>query len=567
VRICRLVGGMPLAIELAASWVRMLEPAEIADEMERSLDFLSATTRDVPNRHHSLRTIFEQSWQLLSADERRVLRELAVFRGGFSRDAARAVAGATLPLLAALVDKSLLLRIGPARYNLHELVRQYAAEQLAADAEEQSATRDRHSAYFVQFLADREQPLKSHRQLDTSMEIRVEIDNIRRAWERLVEQRRGDDLLRAGNTLHWFYEFRNWYAEGATVFQHAADALSGASSPAERTAFGHLLSLHGYFVMRRGELGQARELLGRALDVLEAAGSADQTSGTLLCLGLTLFQIGKYAEAGEYMGRGLALARQNNDRWNIGTGLFFLGTLAHGRGEYEAAQQLLHESLAVWREIGSPHLLSLCLNYLSITLTVLGKWSEAQAVLRDSLSVCAATEDRWGFATALNHLGQVAQALGDRHEARYLFEESLSIFRETGNRWDLARVHNHLGAIASEEARYAEARRHYETALALATEAQATPDALHAVIGLAGVLAATGQPATALELCLQCLAHPAAGNDARGRALRLRADLETQLSAGEIDAIRARAEGRSFGATVTELLPVHGQRHAVNVAA
>src|SRR5262249_21515481 len=124
-RICRLVDGMPLAIELAAAWVRTLSCAEIAQEIQRNLDFLASSARDLPVRHRSVRAVFEQSWQALSAEEQQVLQRLSVFRGGFTREAAEQVASASLGMLSSLVAKSLLHRTAAGRYDLHELVRQY----------------------------------------------------------------------------------------------------------------------------------------------------------------------------------------------------------------------------------------------------------------------------------------------------------------------------------------------------------------------------------------------------------------------------------------------------------
>ena len=146
-RLCRLVEGMPLGIELAAAWVQTLSCQEIAQETERSLDFLAVSARDVPDRHRSIRAVFDHSWKLLSAEEQQVMRRLSVFRGGFRREAAEAVAEATLPLLSALIDKSLLRRTAANRYDLHELVRQYAEAKLQDIPQEFETTRDRHSAY------------------------------------------------------------------------------------------------------------------------------------------------------------------------------------------------------------------------------------------------------------------------------------------------------------------------------------------------------------------------------------------------------------------------------------
>jgi predicted ATPase len=146
-RICQLVNGMPLGIELAAAWVRTLSCSEIVREIENGLDFLSLSSRDLPARHRSMRAVFDHSWKLLTQEEQAVLLRLSAFRGGFKREAAEQVAETTLPVLSALVMKSLIRRSGAGRYDLHELIRQFAAEELARHPEDQSATQACHSTY------------------------------------------------------------------------------------------------------------------------------------------------------------------------------------------------------------------------------------------------------------------------------------------------------------------------------------------------------------------------------------------------------------------------------------
>jgi predicted ATPase len=164
VRICRLVEGMPLAIRLAAVWVEILSPAEIALEIERGLDFLAADWHDMPERQRSMQAVFDHSWRLLSPQEREVFQGLSVFRGGFTRNAAEEVAGASLHTLMSLVNKSLISRDASGRYEIHELSRQYAAGKLALEPEREMDIRDRHCAYFANFLKERETSLKGEHQ-------------------------------------------------------------------------------------------------------------------------------------------------------------------------------------------------------------------------------------------------------------------------------------------------------------------------------------------------------------------------------------------------------------------
>src|SRR5439155_26246636 len=158
-RVCRLVNGMPLGIELAAAWASTLPCSEIADEIERNLGFLETSMQDVPERHRSLRAAFDQSWRLLSDDERRVFSRLAVFRGNFARDAAAMVSGAGLSELHGLVSKSLVRRAELGRFELHELLRQYAAERLAAEQAELAEARERHARFYLGMIAARDKAL------------------------------------------------------------------------------------------------------------------------------------------------------------------------------------------------------------------------------------------------------------------------------------------------------------------------------------------------------------------------------------------------------------------------
>ncbi|MGD8398745.1 MAG: BTAD domain-containing putative transcriptional regulator, partial [Anaerolineae bacterium] len=162
VRICRLLDGMPLGIELAATWVSMMPSAEIARELARGLDLLVTDLHDVPARHRSMEAIFDHSWGLLSEPERAVFKSLSVFRGGFDRQAAEQVAGASLSTLAALVDKSLLRVVSPGRYDMLEPLKQYAEGKLAETPAENEAVQNRHCDYYASFLRRIQNDILTH---------------------------------------------------------------------------------------------------------------------------------------------------------------------------------------------------------------------------------------------------------------------------------------------------------------------------------------------------------------------------------------------------------------------
>src|SRR5919201_6968331 len=213
-RICRLVEGLLLGIELAASWVSMLSCAEIADEIERNIDFLATSMRDVPERHRSLRAAFDQSWRLLSAEQQNVLARLSVLRGDFGREAAVAVSGADLRLLSELVSKSLVRRSDFGRFELHELLRQYAAERLAASPGEERDAHERHARHYAAMLMERQAALMGPGLAGARDELRGELDNLRAAVEWILAEDDEDAALRVLEAFYTFLWMHSW-SDGA----------------------------------------------------------------------------------------------------------------------------------------------------------------------------------------------------------------------------------------------------------------------------------------------------------------------------------------------------------------
>jgi predicted ATPase len=180
--ICHLTEGMPLGIVLAAAWIDMLSLAEIAEEIQADIDFLAGEMEDLPPRQHSMRAVFDYSWARLTEPEQQVLARLSVFHGGFTREAAQAVTGATLRQLLALVNKSLIQQnVESGRFTLHDLLRQLAAEKLDALGETDDLQLA-HSRYYLTWLAGHEDGLQRFRQLETVRILRPDDQNIQAAW-------------------------------------------------------------------------------------------------------------------------------------------------------------------------------------------------------------------------------------------------------------------------------------------------------------------------------------------------------------------------------------------------
>jgi predicted ATPase/predicted Ser/Thr protein kinase len=278
-RICRLVQGMPLGILLAAAWVEMLSPQEIAAEVEGQmtglgLDFLRTNRRDVPERQRSMRAVFDHSWSLLPERQQGVMQALSVFRGGFDREAAQQVSGASLWELMALVNRSLLHRAPTGRYTIHELLRQYAAEKLACWPEIEKAVRDRHASHYAAALQRWGQDVKGPQRPAALAEMDVEVDNARAAWDWAVERVQVQQLDRAIEGLGWFYEVRLRFPEGDTALRAAADMFAAQERCTKLSADGlrvwaQALVWQGGFSLYLGRAEIARQLLRRSLALLE----------------------------------------------------------------------------------------------------------------------------------------------------------------------------------------------------------------------------------------------------------------------------------------------------------
>jgi predicted ATPase/DNA-binding SARP family transcriptional activator len=256
-RVCRLVAGVPLAIELAARWVRSASPAAIADRLAAGGELLATTAPDVEPRHRSMASVLDWSWELLGDGERQALARLSVMRGGFDLDAAAAVAGAALPLLAGLVDHSLVEVGEDGRYGMHELLRQYAAQRLAADPAEQAEVRRRHAAHFACLLPDPGQALPDVAALD------ADVENLRAATDWLVEQADPPELDRHLTRLWQLYRRRGWFREAQATL---GAALRRRDVAAPERAHWHRLLAEAH--VQLGEMRQARDHFEQTLALL-----------------------------------------------------------------------------------------------------------------------------------------------------------------------------------------------------------------------------------------------------------------------------------------------------------
>jgi predicted ATPase/transcriptional regulator with XRE-family HTH domain len=518
-RICRLMEGLPLGIELAAAWVRVLSCQEIAQEIERNLDFLTASARDVPARHHSIRAVFDHSWKLLSAEEQRVLRQLSVFRGGFQRETATQVAEASLPELAGLVDKSLVSLTAGGRYHLHELLRQFSAAKLDATPAEQAATLARHSDYFLGFLQEREAGLTGKAQKTTLDEIQAEIENVRAAWNWAVRQGQVEAIDRAMDSLYHFYLRRGHYQEGEDAFRRAVEHLQQTpelcSPRPEEMLFGKLfmkaLARQGAFCRELGHYDLASELLQNSLGLARRWAVQAEVAFSLNLLGDIVWEQGDYLAAESLYLESLAISQAVGDQFSMSEALWRLGWLnATTKGSYPTAQSYLQQSLDLLRETGNQAGIALVLDKLGYVTFHLGEYPESEQYYGESLALFKEIGDRLGTAMAVGGLGLVAWGYGGTrlNEAKRFFEESLDICREIGHQSHIQIRLSLLGHVSNSLGSYEEAHRYFQEAWDLAKQLGKKAEVWWIVAGLGEAALGLGNFPEARHYLLEALETP-----------------------------------------------------------
>lgn len=482
-RICRLLGGLPLGIELAATWVRTLSCAEIAAEIERGLDFLAVHGPVAEPRHASLRAVFAHSWAALSPVEQAVLMRMAIMRGGCRREAVEAVAAQIpgvrpmLPILASLLDKSLLQRsadsTGVTRYELHELVRQFAAEHLAADPQALADACTRHAVFFAGWAAAQEPRLKSAQQKTALQLIGIEIENLRVAWQWAIAQHRPDVLLQMACTLDWFFDVRGWTDEGAAMFDSAGRLLQAAATNPhaprqERSCYWLARALAGWHRVRSIP-DEARFMLYETLPQLCDLAEPSIVFHNLVGVSYLALFTGDLAAIQQLIDRGLAI-RHPDDSWSLAVALNVSGVLAGYQGNYLEAVRLLEDGLATLRHVGDPREIAFSLNNLGMMALALDRMLEAGQYYREALVLTSEHRNRFQMSTALRGLGQIAALRGDYAEAQWMLHEALAVAREANERVLIARTQAMLAYLARLRGDHESVRQLYHNAVTIAAD-------------------------------------------------------------------------------------------------
>ena len=436
--ICRLVEGMPLAIELAAGWLKTLHPVDIAHEVRHSLDILATRARNLPQRHRDIRSVFNQSWQLMSESEREVFQKLSVFHGGFSREAAQVVAGASLQTLASLIDQSLLRLTSMGRYEVHELLRQYGAERLEA-AEQTEAVRRVYIEYYLGQLNRLERDTKAQHQIAALDAIAADFENMRHAWQWAVRQRHFAALDQAVESLNFFADMRGRYHEIAELLRTAVRQFPQTPSSEQRRILQRIQAR----LIRLIVLGNLRieENLRAEIDSCLAGARARQDQAEI---GYCLLVSGiaadweatstpsAFAIAAAQFQESAEIYQALGDRFYLAEALVWCACTV-GDEARAAEMRLLGQSLDLRREIGDRNGIAWITLNLAVVAQAQHDYPTCERYAREALGLMQEIGSVKGILQALGKLARILMARGELEEARALVGQMRALADETNN--------------------------------------------------------------------------------------------------------------------------------------
>ncbi len=436
-KICHRLDGIPLAIELAAVRVKGLAVEQIAARLDDRFRLLTGGSRTALPRQQTLRAAIDWSYDLLSENERVLLRRLSVFAGGFGLEAVEAICGSgslgeseILELLMRLVDKSLVLMDQPngeARYRLLDTVRQYSRDKLL-ESGEASVVRERHRDWFLSFIermAPEFQGLQENLWLDR---VEAEHDNLRAALEWSLGEEESEAGLRLAGGLELFWRVRGYLSEGRKWLERALLSSPKTTTLARRNALAGAALLAAF----QGDLERSAVLAEECLATSQATGDQKHFGWALSILGGVASAKGDLTRALALREQALDQFRVLGDQWWITASLYLLGIVARHLGDFERAAVLTEESLARARVLGNERLIANGLASMGILEALQGHNQRAATLLRESLVLFQKLKFKLRIAGNFVDLARVARAEGQFEFAARLLGAAQTLYKELG---------------------------------------------------------------------------------------------------------------------------------------
>lgn len=491
--ICTRLDGLPLAIELAAAQIKATTPAQLLARLERRLPLLVGGARDLPERQRTMRDTIAWSDNLLDPDAQRLFRALAVFVGGWTHDAAAAIATAmgmagALESLTSLVDASLVqahVRDETTRYTMLETIREYSDECLTAP--DRHVARRAHADYFLALAEAAAPHLSGSGQVPWLDQLETEHDNLRAALGGLRDEGMGEAGLRLATALAQFWLVRGHLSEGGAwlgrFFALTADDLGCAMTATRAEALGRA----GMLAMRQGDYPRAIACYEEGLAVWRVLGDSGGVALLLRNLGVVAWYQGDHDRAAEHFTASLAHYRERDDAAGIAAACNNLGLVADRRGSYDEAVERYTTSLTLWRTLGDKQGIANALHNLGLVAQKRLETENAATFYTESLAVRREIGDRPGIAQSLNGLGIIASLRGEYARAESLFQECLALDRELGNRASAAHALYHWAVALQRSGAYDRAQICYEESLAIREEIGSQVEIADSLTGLAHI--------------------------------------------------------------------------------
>jgi predicted ATPase/transcriptional regulator with XRE-family HTH domain len=559
-RVCRSLDGIPLAIELAAVWVKTLQVEQIAARLDDRFHLLTGGSRTALPRQQTLRALIDWSYNLLTEPERALLRRLSVFAGGWTLEAAEALGGEeaeVLELLMQLVNKSLVVAErqpgAEARYALLETIRQYAREKLL-ETDEGAALSRRHLKFFMRLAEALEGEIRGANELAALNRLETEHDNIRAALEWAISHSVGDGAaidadtaLRLSGAIWLFWHYRQYWGEGHNWLSKIL-ALPGAQarSLARAKALNGLTYLTRYWRLPASSpiglsyAARYRRHPDSSLPVYEESVSllheAEESMSlwrelenprqegylhALRTLGETAYHAGDQTRGRALIEESLGLAQVAGDNASIAWSLFNLGLFAREEGRPEAAWTLYAESLAHHRQAHFPTGIAYQLNAMAWQAIAQQDWAAAQPLIEESLRLCHDLGDRAGLGGALNTAGAREWLRGQYDRAGLYFTESLEVAQAINLQGQAVEAVCGLAWMSLHLGDHLSARQHLLQHLRLGRENSWPGSVISSLAGFSALAEALGQPARAIQLL----------GAAETQRMRLNLDWDTLLRA------------------------------------
>ncbi|HNH80293.1 MAG TPA: tetratricopeptide repeat protein, partial [Anaerolineales bacterium] len=498
--ICRLVGGLPLGIEIAAAWIRSMTVESIRDEIQKSLDFLESSRRDIPERQRSLRAVFESSWARLSEEEQKVFAALSVFRGGFTREAAEAVAGR----FDALMDRSLVQRSGE-RFELHEVTRQFAEEKLST----KKKVRNAHATYFANWASAR---AKWNERASFAV-MRDDFENVRAAWMWAGEQK---DVAALSGLVHFtkrYLDIQGRYREGHDLMERAL-AQFGASGDVkdlprdeQGQTIAKLILYRALFLADMGKPDEIVPTLEACLEYFRGVGDKPQIMACLNALGIASRFLGLEDKGEGYFRSQLELARELGNRHEEATALNNISTALTTLGKNEESESVLRECLALRREMNDEAGISSTLINLAVALFNQGRYEEEKPLLQESIEISRRINQPRNLAGALGNLGTILLKEKNYAGALELFLQGLETHRNTGYRYGIAIALDNVSTAYFHLENDSEALYYIKQSIREAQDIKADFIALDALVWVGGIYARRGELEKAFEMWEMIRSH------------------------------------------------------------